>query len=321
MPVVDMPLERLKEYKGINPKPTNFEKYWDNALLELEKVDTAPTFTPYETSANFVRAYELTFTSTRNAKIYAKFIRPAKIEGKHPAVIIFHGLGGSSPAWFDLFTYVAQGYVVAAMDTRGQGGYSEDVGGVPGTTITTPFIRGVDGEPEDLYCKDIFLDTVAIAKIVMGLDYVDESRVAVTGGSQGGALSVACAALVPEIKICAPNYPYYSDYKRVWDMDLAKDAYEGIRYYFRAFDPRHERENELFEKLGYVDLHHLAPRIKAKFYMGTGLMDVICPPSTQFAIYNNLTCEEKSVVLYPDFGHENLKGHSDKVFEYIVKNL
>lgn len=321
MPLVDMSLERLREYKGINPKPADFEEYWDKALSELDKINPDPQFKPYGFSASFADAYELTFTSTRNARIYVKFLKPAKTSGKHPAVIVFHGLGGSSPSWFDLLAYVAEGYVVAAMDTRGQGGYSEDVGGVPGTTFTTPFMRGIDGEPEDLYCKDIFLDTALIAKIVMGLDYVDETRVAVTGGSQGGALSVACAALVPEIKICAPQYPYYSDYKRVWNMDLAKGAYEGIRYYFRSFDPRHEREDELFERLGYIDLHHLAPRIKAKYYMGTGLMDVVCPPSTQFAIYNNLTCEEKEVVIYPDFGHEALKGHNDKIFEYIVKNI
>ena len=46
-------------------------------------------------------------------------------------------------------------------------------------------------------------------------------------------------------------------------------------------------------------------------------MDTICPPSTQFAAYNAVT-SQKSMVLYPDFGHENLPGHSDKIFEFMM---
>ena len=156
------------------------------------------------------------------------------------------------------------------------------------------------------------------ARIIMGLDYVDETRVGCTGGSQGGALTVVCAALVPSIKLCAPIYPYLSDYRRVWDMDLDKGAYEGLRYYFRHFDPRHEREQEIFEKLGYIDIQFLAPRIRAKVLMATGLMDTTCPPSTQFAMYNKLTCE-KEVVIYPDYGHESLKGHDDIVFRFMAR--
>ena len=41
--------------------------------------------------------------------------------------------------------------------------------------------------------------------------------------------------------------------------------------------------------------------------MGVGLMDTICPPSTQFAAYNKITAK-KSLVIYPDFGHEGLPG-------------
>lgn len=229
---------------------------------------------------------------------------------------MFHGLSGSSGTWSSMLNYASQGFVVAFMDTRGQGGYSADVGGVPGTTYSTPFMRGFDGDADDMLCRDLFLDTAMLAKIVMGLDYVDEERVGVTGGSQGGGLSIACAALVPKIKLCAPIYPYMSDYKRVWDMDLDKGAYEGIRYYLRSFDPRHEHIDEFFLKLGYIDIQFLAPKIKAKVLMATGLMDTTCPPSTQFAAYNKMTCE-KDVVIYPDFGHEGIKAHEDIVFNFM----
>lgn len=318
MPMIDMSLENLREYNGASPRPKDFDEFWDKSLKELAAIDPSPNFKPYKKINSFVAdAYEVTFTSTKGAKIYAKLVRPKNVSGKVPAVIMFHGLSGASGSWSSLLSYASQGFVVASMDTRGQGGYSEDVGGVHGTSFSTPFMRGFDGAPEELLCRDLFLDTAMMARVVMGLDYVDSSRIGVTGGSQGGGLSVACAALVPEIKLCAPVYPYLSDYKRVWDMDLDKGAYEGIRYYLRSFDPRHERIDEFFEKLGYIDIQFLAPRIKAKVLMATGLMDTTCPPSTQFAAYNKMTCE-KEVVIYPDFGHEHLKGHDDIIFNFMT---
>ena len=316
MPLIDMSLERLREYNGRNPRPADFDEFWDKSLKELDSIDPNPVFKPYEYSSKIADMYELTFTSTKGARIYAKFAKPKNISGKIPAVLVFHGLSGSSGTFTTLLSYASQGYAVAYMDTRGQGGYSEDVGGGAGTTFTTPFMRGFDGKPEELLCRDLFLDTAMLARVVMSLDYVDKTRVGVTGGSQGGGLSVACAALVPEIKLCAPIFPYMSDYKRVWEMDLDKGAYEGIRYYLRSFDPRHEHIDEFFTKLGYIDIQYLAPRIRAKVLMGTGLMDVTCPPSTQFAAYNKMVCE-KEVVIYPDFGHEALKGHDDIIFNFM----
>ena len=318
MPLVDMPLEKLKTYQGRNPRPADFDEYWDAALAEMNAIDPAPEWTPYAYASQIADCFELRFRSTKGAVIYAKVIRPKKIEGKIPAVLKFHGLSGDSGQWNSLIAYASQGFCIASLDTRGQGGRSQDVGGVDGTTYTTPFTRGLDGDPTGLLCRDLFLDTAMLARVIMGLDYVDETRVGVFGGSQGGALSIACAALVPSIKLCAPPYPYLSDYKRVWEMDLAKGAYEGLRYYFRSFDPRHERENEIFEKLGYIDIQFLAPRIRAKVLMATGLMDTTCPPSTQFAAYNKIT-SEKQVVIYPDYGHESLKGHDDIVFNFLAQ--
>ena len=315
MPQVDMSLEKLQAYQGKNPRPADFDAFWDKSIAELDTIDPAPVFTKVALECAYADLYELRFTSTKGARIYAKVAVPKK-QGKHPAILKFHGLSGNCGAFFDLLPYAAQGYVMATMDSRGQGGYSEDVGGVPGTTYTHPFIRGIEGKPEDLLVRDLFLDTAMLARVMMAQDFVDETRVAVTGGSQGGALSVACAALVPEIKLCAPQYPYHADYKRVWEMDLAKGAYEGIRYYFRWFDPAHEREEEFFTKLGYIDIQYLAPRIKAKTQWTTCLMDTTCPPSTQFAAYNKLTCE-KEMVIYPDYAHETPALHKDKTFAFL----
>jgi cephalosporin-C deacetylase len=236
-------------------------------------------------------------------------------------VVLFHGYSGNSGDWADKLGYVGQGFTVAALDCRGQGGMSEDTGGVKGNTHRGHIIRGLDealnGQPEKLLFRQIFLDTAQLARIVMALPEVDPDRVGATGGSQGGALTVACAALEPKIKRLAPVFPFLSDYKRVWDMDQAKDAYAELKDYFRRFDPTHAKEEAIFENLGYVDIQHLAPRIRGEVMWLIGLMDTICPPSSQFAAYNKVTAK-KSMVVYPDFGHEGLPGSSDRIFQFML---
>jgi len=100
-------------------------------------------------------------------------------------------------------------------------------------------------------------------------------------------------------------------------MDLAKDAYQDLKNYFRRSDPLHERVEEIFTKLGYIDIQHLAQRIKAEVLMAITLMDNICPPSTQFATYNKIT-SKKEALIYRDFGHENLPLFSDRIFRFMM---
>ncbi len=317
MPTIDMSLEKLKVYEGRNPRPADFDEFWDAALQEMRATDPKVELIPANVPSAIADCYDMYFTGTKGARIHAKLVKPKNLHGKAPALLKFHGLSGSFTDWIDQFPYVAEGFIVAAMDCRGQGGPSEDVGQRHGTTHTTQFVRGLDGDPQDLHYRDVFLDTAMLARIVMDMEDVDETRVAAKGGSQGGGLTIACAALEPRIALCMPTFPYLSDYKRVWDMDLDKGAYEGLRYYFRHFDPRHEREEEIFTKLGYIDIQFLAPRIKAKVVMATGLMDSTCPPSTQFAAFNKMNTE-KEVVIYPDFGHERLEGHRDIEYAHLM---
>jgi cephalosporin-C deacetylase len=46
-------------------------------------------------------------------------------------------------------------------------------------------------------------------------------------------------------------------------------------------------------------------------------MDTICPPSTQFAVYNKITAP-KDMVIYPDFGHEWLPSFGDMTYEFMM---
>jgi cephalosporin-C deacetylase len=318
----DLTFTQLLTYQGSTPRPADFDTYWSQALDEMRAIDPQLELIPADFQADGCQCFDLFFTGVQGARVHAKYLRPTGVTSPHPALLLFHGYTGSSGDWQDKLSYVSQGFSVAALDCRGQGGLSEDVGGVTGNTHHGQIIRGLDdalnGSPQKLLFRHIFLDTAQLAKIVMEMPEVDPDRVGAMGGSQGGALTVACAALEPRIKHAAPIYPFLSDYKRVWSMDQAKDAYEELQEYFRHFDPLHKREKQIFEALGYIDIQNLAPRVQADVLWGIGLMDTICPPSSQFAAYNKLVCP-KSMEIYPDFAHETLPGFYDTAFQFMRK--
>lgn len=317
MPLIDMPLEELKQYMGTNPCPGDFEQYWDRAVAEMKAVDPEVELVPGSFKVPFADCFDLYFTGVGGSRIHAMYLRPKNVKEPHPAVLQFHGYTGNAGDWNSKLNYVGLGFSVAALDCRGQGGKSQDLEPVIGNTYRGHIIRGLDDSADKLLFRSIFLDTAQLADIIMKMPEVDENRVGAMGGSQGGGLTLACASLEPRIKRLAPAFPFLCDYKRVWEMDLAKDAYEEIRTYFRQFDPLHLRENEIFTKLGYIDLQYLARRIKGEVLMGTGLMDTICPPSSQFAAFNKITAP-KEMAIYPDFGHENLPGFDDTSFEFLA---
>ena len=320
MPTIDLPLDELRTYAGSNPRPDDFDAYWDDALAELATVDDQVELEPVTHPSPIAACFDLWFTGVGGARIHAKHLRPRVQADPGPGLVVFHGYSMASPDWFTLLPYVAQGYSVVALDCRGQGGMSEDVGGSPGMTLSGHIVRGLAGSPRDLLYRSIFLDCVQATRILMGLPGVDATRIGATGASQGGGLTLACAALEPRVRAAAPVYPFLSDYRRVWELDLAERAYAELRDYLRRFDPTHERAAAFFHTLGYIDVQHLAPRITANVMMVTGLMDDVCPPSTQFAAYNKIS-SRKQMVLYPDFGHESLPGNDDRILDFFASTL
>ena len=94
-------------------------------------------------------------------------------------------------------------------------------------------------------------------------------------------------------------------------------AYEELADWFRRHDPHHAREEEIFTRLGYIDVQFLAPRIRAETLLVVGLMDDICLPSSQYVSYN-LIDAPKSALHYPDYAHEQLPGCEDAIFGFLT---
>ncbi|MBT3292475.1 MAG: acetylxylan esterase, partial [Victivallales bacterium] len=163
MPLLfDMPFEKLTSYQGTNPKPENFEGFWDEALAEMHAIAPDVELVPAEFQTSFAECFDMFFTGVGGARVHAKLIKPRAVATPHPAVLMFHGYSGSCGDWTDKLGYAANGFTVAALDCRGQGGLSEDSGAVRGWTLRGHIIRGLDDAPEKLLYRQIFLDTAQL---------------------------------------------------------------------------------------------------------------------------------------------------------------
>ena len=322
MPLLfDMPLEQCREYKGTNPKPKDFDEYWDSSIAEMKSIDTKIEFIPTKYNFGKAQAFDIWYTGVGGARIHGKCVKPLNEDKPVPTVLLFHGYSGAGDDFPGLLNWASMGFAAFSIDARGQAGFSEDLGGVKGNTLNGHIIRGLDDEdPKKLLFRSIFLDCAQLAHLAMDLDFVDEKNVFCAGGSQGGGLSTACASLEPRIKKASITYPFLTDYKRIWQIDLYKDAYTELNWYFRNRDPHHLREEEIWTKLGYIDVHFLAERIEAEVIMNTGLCDTVCPPSTQFAVYNNIKSKKHHNFWY-DYGHEWLPGEWNTTASFFNEGL
>ena len=317
--MLDMSLEELKRYQGCTPRADDFDVYWKRALAELEETPADDVWQESDFQVPNAICYDVFYTGVKGARIHAQVVVPSQVKKEYPALIQFHGYRGNCGQWITKLPYVAAGFIVAALDCRGQGGISEDIGGVKGNTMRGHIIRGLDGDVDNMLMRNIFLDTVQLARILFAMPSVDENKVGAFGVSQGGALAIALAALEPRIAKISTQYPFLSDYKRYLDMDLAKEASEELSDYFRLYDPLHEREKEIFERLSYIDIQNLASRIKGEVQFALTLMDNICPPSTQFAVYNKISTI-KETQIFQNFGHEDLPGQEDRRLQFFIRD-
>lgn len=310
-----MSLEEMRSYRGRQEAPKEFEAFWRK---QLEAHQTLPTYDLREQAFNLASAncYELRFKAANGSTVYAKCLFP-KSTSPVPVLFYFHGYQGQSLDWTEYLKFLASGYGVVAMDVRGQAGQSTDYGRFDGMTVKGQVIRGAVEGPEKLFYKDIYLDVYQLIALVSSWDFVDDKHLVSYGASQGGALALIAAALHPKISKVASIYPFLSDFKRVLELGDNSEPYNELFRYFKFSDPFHDTEAMFLEHLSYIDVKNFASRITCPVAMVIGLEDDICPPSTQFAIYNRLT-GEKEVKILPDYGHEAL---NVKVNDYVYDFL
>jgi cephalosporin-C deacetylase len=307
----DLSLDQLKTYKPERPEPADFDAFWAKTLAEARAFPLEARFEPVETRLKLVEAFDVTFNGFGGQPIKGWFILPKGEKGPLPCIVEYIGYGGGRGLPHEWLGWANAGYAHFVMDTRGQGstwrtGDTPDPeleGGNP--QIPGFMTRGVL-KPETYYYRRVFTDAVRAVEAARSHATVDRSRVAVTGGSQGGGITLATAGLVPNLAVAMPDVPFLCHYRRAVEL-IDTDPYNEIA----RFCKNHRNQIEtVFKTLSYFDGMNFAARAKATALFSVGLMDTICPPSTVFAAYNHYA-GPKDIRIWQFNNHEGGQGYQD----------
>lgn len=299
----DLPLDRLREYRSSTPEPADFDAFWQRTLTETREHALDAEFVPLATGLRLVDTYDVTFSGFGGQRIRGWFVVPHGTSEPLPAVVQYIGYGGGRGLAHDALLWANAGYAHLLMDTRGQGsmstpGDTADSGATGANQVPGFLTRGIL-DRDDYYYRRLLTDAVRAVEAARSHPLVDATRVAVTGGSQGGGMTLAVAGLVPDLVAAMPEVPFLCDFRRA--TALTDDLpYGELRSYCGS---HRDQVEQVFDTLGYFDGVNFAARATAPSLFSVGLMDTICPPSTVFAAYNAYAAA-KRIREYPFNGHE-----------------
>ncbi len=313
MPLFDLALETLRTYLPARDEPADFDAFWQNTLKATRTVPLEAQFAPFDAGLKTLEVFDLTFNGYGGQPIKGWFSLPRGSTEPLPCVVEFIGYGGGRGVPLEWLAFPSAGYAHLVMDTRGQGsvwrkGDTPDPEAEGGNAQFPGFMTRGILSPQTYYYRRVFTDAVRAVEAARSHPAVDSGRIAVTGGSQGGGISLAVAGLEPGVSVCLPDVPFLCQYRRATELTDSA-PYSEIANYLRVH--RHEVETA-FETLSYFDGLNFAPRARAKSLFSVGLMDPICPPSTVFAAYNHWA-GDKEITVYPYNRHEG--GETEQTLE------
>jgi cephalosporin-C deacetylase len=303
----DLPLAELRAYAPALAEPDDLDAFWARTLAEARSHPLAATFAPVESGLTEIASFDVTYAGFGGAPVRGWLHLPAHAGGPLPAVVEYRGYGGGRGLAHERVLWATAGYAHLVMDTRGQGsGWS--VGETPdpdasGDPAHPGFMTRGILRPEDYYYRRVYTDAVRAVEAARSHPMVDPDRVAVTGGSQGGGISVAVAALVHGLVGVMPDVPFLSDFPRAITL-VDSDPYAEIARFLRV---HRDQVETAMTTLAYFDIAILGRRAKDPALFSVALMDETCPPSTVYAAYNAYG-GPREIREYPFNDHEGGQG-------------
>jgi cephalosporin-C deacetylase len=303
--IIDMPLEELEAYSPTRNEPVEFDAFWQETLADARRHPLAATFAPFASGLTTLDTFDVSFSGFGGQQIKGWFLTPRGASGPLPCIVQYIGYGGGRAFPINWIDWPSLGYAHFVMDTRGQGS-SWIQGDTPdpepeGTNPHYPgfMTRGILA-PETYYYRRVFTDAVRAVEAALTHPLVDPTRLAITGGSQGGGIAVAVAGLAPDlVRAAMPDVPFLCHYRRAMQL-VDTMPYSEITRYLKI---HRDQVRVVFRTLSYFDGVNFATRSRAPALFSVGLMDDICPPSTVYAAYNHYA-GPKEIEIYEFNNHE-----------------
>lgn len=298
-------------------KPADFEEFWKESLKMNEKVEMLPQITLIpERCTSKVDVYLAKFQNYRKESfMYGTLCVPKHHNGKCPAILIVPGAGCRQREGF--------------MEEAEKGVVTLELGihGIPTTLfnqlqlyrdlrfagLRNYWLSSID-DKDNYFYRRVFIGCARAVDFLAQLDFVDENKIAVTGGSQGGALTIVTSYLNPRVKYAAAIYPAMCDLTgRLYDQG---DAWPYI------FRDKKNATKERIETASYYDVVNFAKGLNIPILFTYGYNDmVVCPTSMQGAY--NVTTAPKELFVVPQSRHytypEQRKVRSQWLLDKLLK--
>ena len=271
-------------------------------MAEARSYDLEPHFEKTENLLTLIETFDVTFAGYGGQPIKGWLMLPRERSGPLPCVVQYLGYGGGRGYPTSWLEFAAAGYAHFVMDTRGQGSswlkgdtpdlYENSSPHHPGY-MTLGILSS-----KTYYYRRLFTDAVRAVEALKTHEDVDPNRIAVCGGSQGGGISLAVAAL-SDINAALIDVPFLCHFERAITV-VDTLPYSEIISFLKV---QREQLETVYQTLSYFDGVNFAKRASAPALFSVALMDPVCPPSTVYATYNHYG-GDKAIRVYPFNTHE-----------------
>ncbi|MEN1785284.1 MAG: acetylxylan esterase [Bacteroidota bacterium] len=305
------------EIKPTVTNPDDFDAFWSQAKAELAKIpiNAKLTLQPALSKAGY-EVYHVAMDNLGasswygDSKFYGMLSIPTK-PGTYPAVLEVPG-AGVRPYFAD--DRARDGIIVLKVGIHGVPvNMEKKVYDALAKGALATYASSNMHDKDQYYYKRVYLGCLRAVDFIHSLEKFDGEHLVVSGGSQGGALSIVTAALDDRIKGLVAFYPALSDmtgylYGRVG----------GWPHQFKGLDPALRPFWET--TAGYYDVVNFAKRIKVPGWYSWGYNDPICPPTTMFSVYNSIKAP-KELRIFEETGHWTYPEQWELAHKWIMDQL
>ncbi len=316
-----------KEYKGMatagfEPEklepvvelPKDFNEFWSNAITDLAKIpmDAKMTLLP-ERCTEKVNVYHLNLQNYKvGARLYGILCIPKK-EGKYPAILHVPGAGIRPYAGdiknAELGIITLQIGIHGVPVTMDPSVYTDMIGG-----YTSQYWTFNMDDKDKYYYKRVYMGCLRANDFLTSLPQFDGQNLAVTGGSQGGALSIITAGLDKRVKYLASYYPALSDM-----VGYTKNRAGGWPHIFDKNNNSNLTEAKI-NTSAYYDVVNFAKNVTQIGIYTWGFNDETCPPTSMYPVYNVLKAP-KELVLFQETGHWTYPEENELMNNWLLKKI